>query len=42
MASGEPFEEKAIRLLEAILKRLEEIERELASLKSPPDYGDPI
>ena len=37
----ESFEEKVIRLLELILKRLNEIERQLPISQSPQDYGEP-
>jgi hypothetical protein len=42
MPSDESFEEKVIRLLELILKRLSEIERQLPIVQNPQDYGDPI
>jgi len=42
MPSDESFEEKVIRLLELIFKRLSEIERHLPVSPSPQDYGDPI
>ena len=42
MPSDESFEQKVIRLLELILKRLGEIERQLPASKGPQDYGDPI
>ena len=42
MPSDESFEQKVIRLLELILKRLSEIERQLPISPSTQDYGDPI
>ena len=42
MPSDESFEEKVIRLLELILKRLSEIEHQLPISQNPQDYGDPI
>jgi hypothetical protein len=42
MPSDETFEEKVIRLLELILKRLSEIERQVPISQNPQDYGDPI
>jgi len=48
MPSKEPFEEKVIRLLESILKRVSEIERQLSVPQNSQDsqdlrdYGEPI
>jgi hypothetical protein len=42
MPADEPFEEKVIRLLESILKRLSEIEDQLSVPQEPQDYGEPI
>ncbi len=42
MPSDESFEEKVIRLLELILKRLSEIERQVPISEKLQDYGDPI
>jgi len=41
MPSEETFEEKVIRLLESILKRLNEIEGRLSDPQNPQDYGEP-
>jgi len=42
MPTDESFEQKVVRLLELILKRLSEIERKLPISQNPEDYGDPI
>ena len=42
MPEEETFEEKVIRLLEQILKQLNEIETKIPSQPAPSDYGDPI
>jgi hypothetical protein len=42
MPPEESFEEKVVRLLELILKRLIEIERQVSPPRDSPDYGDPI
>ncbi len=41
MPSEQTSEEKVVRLLESILKRLSEIERQLSDPQNPQDYGDP-
>jgi hypothetical protein len=41
MPSEETFEETVIRLLESILQRLTNIERQLSDPENPQDYGEP-
>lgn len=40
MPRPETFEEQVIRMLKQILKRLEEIERQMPSPRDFPDYPD--